>query len=49
MLKYATFTGLGFVMMLAWNVFLVQRDEKLFKTYYKQTANAEYCKDCNVK
>jgi hypothetical protein len=46
MSKYLTFTCLGFVTMLAWNVFLVQRDDKMFKAYYKQKADVEYCKDC---
>jgi len=35
---------LAFIGILMYNVFLIQRDEKLFKSYYKETAKQEYCK-----
>ena len=54
--KYIVTGLIGFAVILGWNVFLIQRDEKLFKAYYKETAKQEYCKqqagwhpDCNVK
>lgn len=28
----------GFAFILGWNVFLIQRDEKLFDAYYRQQA-----------
>jgi hypothetical protein len=28
----------GFAVILGWNVFLIQRDEKLFDAYYRQQA-----------
>jgi len=47
---------LGLVGIIAYNIFLIQRDEKLFKSYYKETAKQEYCKslpqphpDCTVE
>lgn len=54
--KYiATFVLLAFA-MLGWNAFLITRDDKLFKAYYKQTAMQEYCEqlktwhpDCKVE
>jgi len=54
--KYIVAGLIGFAFILGWNVFLIQRDEKLFKAYYKETAKQEYCKqqsgwhpDCNVE
>jgi hypothetical protein len=42
--------------IVVYNIFLIQRDEKLFKSYYKETAKQEYCKslpqphpDCTVE
>ena len=36
--KYAITFALGFIAMIGWNVFLIQRDEKLYKAYYRQQA-----------
>jgi hypothetical protein len=56
--KYVATALIGSVVILGWNVFLVQRDDKLFKAYYQETAKEQYCKslspsgfhpDCNVK
>ena len=36
--KYV-FAGLiGFAFILGWNVFLIQRDNKLYESYYRQQA-----------
>ena len=36
--KYV-FAGLiGFAVILGWNVFLIQRDDALYKSYYRQQA-----------
>jgi hypothetical protein len=36
--KYV-FAGLiGFAFILGWNVFLIQRDERLYDAYYRQQA-----------
>ena len=41
--KYiATFILLAFA-MLGWNVFLINRDDKMFKAYYHEKAMQEYC------
>ena len=34
--KYVITFALGFIAMIGWNVFLIQRDEKLYKAYYRQ-------------
>ncbi len=54
--KYVVAGLIGFAAILGWNVFLIQRDDKLYKAYYKETAKQEYCKqqagwnpDCNVE
>jgi len=36
--KYVITFALGFIAMIGWNVFLIQRDEKLYKAYYRQQA-----------
>jgi len=36
--KYVTAFALGFILMLGWNVFLIQRDDALYKAYYRQQA-----------
>lgn len=48
---------LAFIAILGWNAFLIQRDQKLYDTYYgKQTPKEHYCQqqahwhpDCNVE
>ena len=54
--KYVVAGILGFLVILGWNIFLIQRDDKLFKAYYQETAKQEFCKaqagwnpDCNVE
>jgi len=39
-----TYIFLGIIGILIYNMFLIQRDEKLFKAYYQETAKQEYCK-----
>ena len=39
--KYLIATVLGVVAIVGWNVFLVQRDDKLYKAYYHEKAKAE--------
>jgi hypothetical protein len=36
--RYVTYTVLGAVLMIGWNVFLIQRDNKLYESYYRQQA-----------
>jgi len=36
--KYIITFALGFLAIVGWNVFLIQRDEKLFDSYYRQQA-----------
>ena len=36
--KYITVFALGFLAMIGWNVFLVQRDEKMYDAYYRTKA-----------
>ena len=36
--KYVITFALGFIAMIGWNVFLVQRDERLYDAYYRQQA-----------
>jgi len=36
--KYLTVFALGFLAMIGWNVFLIQRDEKLFDSPYHAKA-----------
>lgn len=36
--KYLTVFALGFFAMIGWNVFLIQRDEKLYDSYYHSTS-----------
>ena len=35
---------LAVIGLLMYNVFLIHRDEKMFKAYYKETARQEFCK-----
>ena len=46
--KYITAFIVGFIAMIGWNVFLIQRDEKLYKAYYKETAKEQYCTSLKV-
>ena len=36
--RYVTYTVLGAMFMIGWNVFLVQRDDAMYKSYYRQQA-----------
>jgi hypothetical protein len=36
--KYITVFALGFLAMIGWNVFLVQRDERMYDAYYRTKA-----------
>jgi len=36
--RYITYTALGFIFMFGWNIFLIQRDDRMFKAYYHQQA-----------
>lgn len=36
--KYITAGLIGFVAILGWNVFLIQRDDAMYKQYYRQQA-----------
>jgi len=36
--KYITAFVLGFLAIIGWNIFLIQRDEKLYDSYYRAKA-----------
>ena len=36
--KYIITFALGFAVILGWNVFLIQRDERLYDSYYRAQA-----------
>lgn len=36
--RYVTYTVLGAMFMIGWNLFLIQRDDALYKSYYRQQA-----------
>jgi hypothetical protein len=36
--RYITYTVLGAMFMIGWNVFLIQRDDAMYKQYYRQQA-----------
>jgi hypothetical protein len=36
--RYVTYTVLGAMFMIGWNVFLIQRDDAMYKSYYRQQA-----------
>jgi hypothetical protein len=36
--KYVITFALGFIAMIGWNVFLIQRDDAMYKAYYRQQA-----------
>lgn len=36
--KYLTAFSLGFFAIIGWNIFLIQRDDRMYKAYYKQQA-----------
>ena len=36
-----TYIFLGVIAMLMWQIFLIQRDDKLFKAYYHEKAKVE--------
>jgi hypothetical protein len=40
--RYITYTALGFILMLGWNIFLIQRDQKLFKAYDACTQSTQH-------
>jgi hypothetical protein len=37
-LKYVVSGLIGFAFIIGWNVFLIQRDDALYKAYYRQQA-----------
>jgi len=37
-LKYISFLLFSIGMIIGWNAFLIQRDDAMFKSYYKQQA-----------
>ena len=39
--KYLTATVLGVVAIIGWNVFCIQRDERMYDAYYRSKAKAE--------
>ena len=39
--KYVITFALGFIAMIGWNVFLIQRDERLYDSYYRQQATQQ--------
>jgi len=44
---YLTFTIL-FGAMLGWQAFLITRDNKMFKSYYRETPKEQYCAELKV-
>jgi hypothetical protein len=36
--KYATYTAFGFILLIIYNIFLIQRDDQMFKNYDKINA-----------
>ena len=36
--KYITVFALGFLAVIGWNTFLIQRDDAMFKAYYRHQA-----------
>ena len=36
--RYVTYTVLGAMFMIGWNVFLIQRDNKLYEAYDREKA-----------
>lgn len=36
--KYITAFALGFLTIIGWNMFLIQRDEKMYDAYYRSKA-----------
>jgi len=39
--KYIVAGLIGFAVILGWNVFLIQRDDVLYKSYYRQQATQQ--------
>ena len=39
--KYIVAGLIGFAVILGWNVFLIQRDDALHKSYYRQQATQQ--------
>jgi len=46
--SYVIYILLGVFAILGWNIFLIQRDDKLFKAYYHETAKEQYCASLKV-
>jgi len=46
--KYVISGLIGFAVILGWNVFLVQRDQKMFDGYDKMNAKEHYCSQLKV-
>ena len=39
--KYVVAGLIGFAAILGWNIFLIQRDDALYKAYYRQQATQQ--------
>ncbi len=39
--KYVIAGLIGFAAILGWNIFLIQRDDALYKSYYRQQATQQ--------
>jgi hypothetical protein len=54
--KYLGYFMVALLASLGWNVFLIQRDQEMFKAYHQPTPKEKFCKqqaqwhpDCNVE
>jgi hypothetical protein len=54
--KYLVVGLVSFSVVIGWNVFLIQRDQKLYEAYNQPTPKERYCQqqahwhpDCNVE
>ncbi len=47
--KYLTAFSLGFLAIIGWNIFLIQRDDRMYKAYYKQQALTNVEKSTKIK
>ena len=48
-IKYTSAGIMALVVIIGWNAFLVQRDDKLFKAYYHQKAQIEQKQQLTAK
>jgi predicted negative regulator of RcsB-dependent stress response len=47
--KYLIGTLLGVVAIIGWNVFLIQRDDRMYKAYYHQQALTKVEQSTKIK